>query len=257
MSGSPPASKAVTSGVSSSTTTRAREGEAVGPRKVTDRSHALEVEGPVRFARAGGAGRQDRNVCAARCGSGEGARDEGQFGATVPPVAADDDDRARLSHPEARAVLPTGVGGAAPPLATASLPRRRNQRCPRSPCRARRCGRREDRIGLRWHRWPPPVHSGGGDPIGPKFFQPTARRRPPGRAFPACPDAPERRHGVSGADGSRRRGGIGRLTQGARSAFGHFSYCIVTVAYHRFQSSSSPGRASPHDGSARVRCGFK
>ena len=171
-SGSPPDSKAVTSGVSFIDHDRAREGEAVGPRKVTDRSHALEVEGPVRFARAGGAGRQDRNVCAARCGSGEGARDEGQFGATVPPVAADDDDCARLSHPEARAVLPTGVGGAAPPLATASLPRRRNQRCPRSPCRARRCDRREDRIGLRWHRWPPPVHSGGGDPIGPKFFQP-------------------------------------------------------------------------------------
>ena len=42
-----------------------------------------------------------------------------------------------------------------------------------------------------------------------------------------------------------------------RRAVGFVGYCIVRVAYHRFQSSSSPGRANPHDGSARVRCWFK
>ena len=42
--------------------------------------------------------------------------------------------------------------------------------------------------------------------------------RPSGRGPPACPDAPERRHGVSAADVFQRRGGICGLAQRAGSA---------------------------------------
>lgn len=62
---------------------------------------------------------------------------------------------------------------------------------------------------------------------------------------------------LGGVDGSERGRCVGGPAQHLWRDVGRIGHCVVRVAYHRFQSSFSPGRANPHDGSARVRCGFK
>ena len=201
-------------------------------------------------------GHEDRHRAAAAGGSGDRTGDEGQLAVTVEPMAAHDDGRRGAHDPLRRRFVHAALQADAPRPAAARSPVRRGghvggdgflggQAVGQLVAMCRNglgcTGQRHDR--RRSDR--------------PETRPAQARTIAWSRMFDPASDATERpqrrpwRSQVPGAAAHRRAGAACEGRPRVRRLV------LVSVAYHRFQSSSSPGRASPHDGSARVRCGLK